>query len=340
MNRAPWGQASWGGIRCEEHKVNPQLVRLLIGRVGLSLVTLLAVSAVVFAATLFLPGDPARAALGPRADPTAVQSLRREFGLDRPAVSQYASWISGVVVGNFGKSIPSGHPVLEMIRSKVKNTAFLTIASLALLIPLSFVLGIVAAIYKDRAPDLLISVPTIVAVALPEFVIGTILIILFAVLINALPPVSLLDGDETLFSQANLFVLPILTLLATTLAQVVRMVRAVTIEVLSAEYIYMAELRGLSRTRIILFHVFPNVVSPSIQTVALNAAWLAGGVVVTEAVFQLPGIGSALAGAVTNRDTPTVLAITMIITATYVLINLISETLILLLNPKLRVKNA
>ncbi|TIT89328.1 MAG: ABC transporter permease, partial [Mesorhizobium sp.] len=234
-------------------------------------------------------------------------------------------------------SIPSGRSVWEAIGPRAINTLVLTVTSLLLLIPLSFVLGIAAALFKDRLADHLISVPTIVTVALPEFVIGTVLIVLFAVYLRWLPPVSLINDSLPLSSQSTLFILPVLTLLGTTLAQVVRMVRAVALEVLSAEYIYMVRLRGISPARVLLRHVLPNTITPTIQTIALNAAWLAGGVVVTESVFQLPGIGSALSEAVINRDMPTVLAITLIITATYVLINLVSEALILLLNPRLRV---
>lgn len=314
------------------------LLRLLLIRGILSIGTLVAVSMVVFAATLYLPGDPARAALGPRADPAAVEALRHQFGMDRPAMVQYFAWVGGILHGDFGKSIPSGDPVWRIIAPKAKITTVLTLASLGLLIPLSFILGLAAAIWKDRFADHAISIPTIMSVALPEFVIGTMLIVCFAVWLKWLPPVSLVNDQRPLWAQATVFILPVLTLLGTTLAQVVRMVRAVSIDVLNAEYIYMARLRGLSPMRIVLFHVFPNVVSPTIQTIALNAAWLAGGVVVTEAVFQLPGIGSALAEAVINRDMPTVLAITLIITTTYVSINLIAEVLIVAMNPRLRVK--
>ncbi|TIT53695.1 MAG: ABC transporter permease [Mesorhizobium sp.] len=317
--------------------MNKPLLQLLLTRIVLAVVTLFAVSVVVFTATQYLPGDPARAALGAKADPSAVEALRREFGMDRPAVVQYFSWIKGALTGDFGRSIPSGRPVWEAIGPRAVNTMVLTVTSLLLLIPLSFVLGIVAAIYKDRLADHLISVPTIVTVALPEFVIGTVLIVLFAVYLRWLPPVSLINDSLPLSSQSSLFILPVLTLLGTTLAQVVRMVRAVALEVLSAEYIYMVRLRGISPARVLIWHVLPNTITPTIQTIALNAAWLAGGVVVTESVFQLPGIGSALSDAVINRDMPTVLAITLIITATYVLINLVSEALILLLNPRLRV---
>jgi len=315
---------------------NP-LLKLIVTRILLAIGTLLIVSAVVFWATNFLPGNAARAALGAHADPTAVKALTQEFGLDRPLVQQYGSWIAGVLRGDFGRSIPSGIPVWETIGSKATNTLVLTLAALSLMIPLSLVLGIVAALRKDSFVDHLISIPTLIAVALPEFVIGTILTVVFAVWLALLPPVSLLDPSRPMWKQANVFVLPVLTLLGTTLAQVIRMVRAVTLDVLNAEFIYMVRLKGIRPSRILLRHVLPNVLSPTIQTIALNAAWLAGGVVVTEAVFQMPGIGSALADAVVNRDIPTVLAISMIITTAYILINLTSEVLILLLNPKLRV---
>lgn len=315
------------------------VIRLIGVRLLLAVGTLLIVSIVVFAATNLLPGSAARAALGAKADPSAVAALSREFGLDRPAPERYWDWISGAVRGDFGKSIPSGRPVWEAIQPKAVNTLVLTVAALALLIPLSFILGIAAALRKDSVVDHFISVTTLVAVALPEFVIGTILIVVFAVWWSVLPPVSLVDGSQPLWAQANVFVLPVLTLLGTTLAQVVRMVRAVTLDVLDSEYIYMVRLKGISEARVLRRHVFPNVISPTIQTIALNAAWLAGGVVVTETVFQMPGIGSALADAVISRDIPTVLAIAMIITFAYVLINLVSEVLILLLNPRFRIKS-
>jgi peptide/nickel transport system permease protein len=315
------------------------VIRLIGTRLLLAMVTLLIVSIIVFAATSLLPGSAARAALGAKADPSAVEALTREFGLDRPAPERYWTWISGAVQGDFGRSIPSGRPVWGAIQPKAINTLVLTVAALALLIPLSFLLGVAAAVHKDGFVDHLISVSTLVAVALPEFVIGTILIVLFAVWWGILPPVSLIDGSQPLWMQAHLFILPVLTLLGTTLAQVVRMVRAVTLDVLEAEYIYMVRLKGISEAKVLRRHVFPNVISPTIQTIGLNAAWLAGGVVITESVFQMPGIGSALSEAVINRDIPTVLAIAMIITFAYILINLASEILILLLNPRLRRKS-
>lgn len=317
--------------------MNANLIRLLFSRTLLAAVTLLVVSAVVFLGTELLPGNAARAALGPKADPTAVEALAREFNLDRPAPERYMAWLANAAKGDFGRSIPSGQPVWSMIGSKIWNTVALTVGALAILIPLSLGLGILSAVKRDSWIDHLISLPTLIVVALPEFVIGTIFIVVVAVGLNLVPPVSLLDSGTPMWRQLDLLVLPVLTLVGATLAQVVRMVRAVTIDVLQSEFVYMVRLRGLSASAILIRHVLPNVLGPSIQTIALNASWLAGGVVVTESVFQLPGLGSALADAVINRDLPTVEAIAMIITASYVAINLVAELMLLLLNPRLRV---
>lgn len=316
--------------------MNTAVVRMVTTRALLAVGTLFVVSAVVFFGTQLLPGNPALAALGGHAQPQAVRALERQFNLDRPPLQRYGDWLSGFVRGNLGESIPSGEPVWGLISDEVGNTATLTVGALIVLIPFAFALGIASAVKKDRLLDHGIAIPSLIVGAMPEFVIGTFLVVIVAVWLGLLPPVSLVTPGRSIISQANLFVLPVLTLVGTTLAQVTRMVRAVTLEVLESDYVAMARLKGLSEARVLLHHVLPNALGPTIQTIALNAAWLVGGVVVTETVFQLPGIGLALVYAVETRDIPTVEAIAMIVTAAYLGINLLADITVIVLNPRLR----
>lgn len=312
------------------------IVRLIYTRVALAGLTLFGVSAVVFFGSNLLPGNPARAALGDHASPEAVLELERQFHLNTPVGERYVSWLNDMVHGNLGNSIPSADPVVALIGDRVRNTVALTLGALVLLIALGLILGVASACRRDHVFDHAVNTTSLALGAFPEFVSGTLLIIVFAVYLKVVPPVSLIQSDESIFSQASLLVLPVLTLLSVTLGQVVRIVRAVTIEILDSEYVAMARLKGASSSRILVHHVLPNMTGAVVQTLALNAAWLAAGVVVTESVFQLPGLGSELASAVGTRDIPMVEAITMLITCGYLLINLLADVTVMLLNPQIR----
>ncbi len=312
------------------------MLRRILVRIGVGLATLWAVTALVFLGTEALPGDAATAALGREATPALVQGLRKEFGLDRPVLVRYGKWLDGLLHGNLGRSLPSGDPVTSIIGDKVRNTAVLGLATLAVLVPLSVGLGIASAVRRDRLLDHVVAGTTLALISTPEFVVGTLLAVLFAVWLRWLPPVSLIDPSRSAFTQPRLLVLPVATLLAASVAQTTRMVRATMIDVLDSEYVQMAQLKGVPERRVLLRHALPNALGPTIQVIALNIAWLMGGIVVVEAVFQFPGLGSTLTTAVAARDQPTVEAIAMLIATVYVVVNVIADVAVILLNPRLR----
>ena len=309
--------------------------RVLI-RIGIGLLTLWAVSLVVFLGTQLLPGDAARAALGQQATPQLVAALRHQFGLDRPVLVRYGDWLWHAAHGDFGRSLPSGDAVTSVIGDHIRNTAALGALTILVLVPLSLVLGIASAVHRNQPLDHGVTGVTLTLISTPEFVIGSLLALLFAVRLGWLPPASLVDATQPLLGQLSLFILPVLTLLAASVAQTTRMVRASMIDVLQADYVVMARLKGVPEWRVLFRHALPNALGPTIQILAINVAWLAGGVIVVEAVFQFPGLGLALTNAVASRDQPTVEAIAMIITTVYVGVNLLADVGMIVLNPRLR----
>lgn len=312
------------------------MLRHLLLRIGSGLLTLWAVSLFVFLGTQLLPGDAAQAALGQNASPALIAGLRHEFGLNRPVLMRYGEWLAGFVHGDLGRSLPSGESVGPLLADRVRNTAVLAAIAIAILIPLSVVLGIASAVHRDRAFDHAVTGVTLALISTPEFVVGSLLALILAVRFGWLPPASLVDSSQPVSGQLALFVLPVLTLLAASAAQMIRMVRASMIDVLQSDYVTMARLKGVPERRVLFYHALPNALGPTIQVTAFNIAWLIGGVIVTEAVFQFPGVGLALTSAVAARDQPTVEAIALLVTAIFVGANLVADICVILLNPRLR----
>lgn len=310
--------------------------RRLLLRLGSGLLTLWAVSLFVFLGTQLLPGDAAQAALGQNASPALIAGLRHEFGLNRPVLVRYGEWLAGLIHGDLGRSLPSGESVGLLLADHIRNTAVLAAITIAILIPLSVVLGIAAAVRRGRAFDHAVTGVTLTLISTPEFVVGSLLALILAVRFGWLPPASLVDSSQPVSGQLALFVLPVLTLLAASAAQMIRMVRASMIDVLESDYVTMARLKGVPERRVLFYHALPNALGPTIQVTAFNIAWLIGGVIVTEAVFQFPGVGLALTSAVAARDQPTVEAIALLVTAVFVGANLAADMCVILLNPRLR----
>ena len=312
------------------------MARRILLRVSVGLVTLFAASLIVFVGTESLPGDAAQAALGNTATPQLLAQYRKDFNLNRPVLTRYFDWLSGLPEGDFGKSLPSGQSVSSIVADKIRNTAVLAGITMLILIPLSIGLGTLSAVHRDRAVDHGVTGTTLLLIATPEFVVGTLLALLLGVWLHVLPPVSLIDPSRSIVSQPKILILPILTLLAAIAAQTTRMVRACMIDVLQSEYVQMARLKGVPEWRVLLRHALPNALGPAIQVLAMNVAWLAGGVVIVEAVFQYPGIGLELTHAVGARDLATVEVLAVLITGVYVLGNLVADIGVMLLNPRLR----
>jgi peptide/nickel transport system permease protein len=313
------------------------LAKLIVRRLALGVLTLFLISLVVFAAVLALPGDAATAILGREATPDRIAALRDQLNLNDSVISQYLSWIGGVLTGSFGESAATQQPVSELLSDRVANTAFLVFVAAAVAIPLSIGIGVWTAMRRDRSVDHVLSTTTLVLAALPEFVIGIGLILLFATSVFTwLPAVSLLAPDERAWSNLTVVVLPAATLVLAVTPYISRIMRGSMIEVLESEYVTMARLKGLSERTVIWRHAVPNAIVPAIQVTALQLAWMAGGVVVVEFVFSYPGIGAALIDAVDNRDMPVVQTITMLAAGIYVVLNLLADLATIAVTPRLR----
>jgi len=316
----------------------PPFLKLILIRLGLGLLTLWLVSLVVFAATQALPGDPARAILGKEAaDKARYEALRKQLKLDRPLHKQYFGWLGDVAQGNMGRSIMSDTPVTSLLRHRVVNSATLVFFAALISIPLSILIGALSAVWRDSRFDTTVNLGNLALAALPEFVIGIGVVLLFATTVfKWMPAVSLIDSGVSLFGQLKLFVLPAITLSLAVIPYVSRMLRASTIEVLESEYVMMARLKGLSGRLVLWRHALPNAIVPTLQVIALNLAWLAGGIVTVEYLFGFPGIGTGLVDAVANRDMPVVQALCLLIAVVYVTLNLLADIATILISPRLR----
>lgn len=324
------------------------MARFILGRLLLGVGTLFAVATIVFFSTQVLPGDVAQAVLGRDATPEAVAVVRERMGIDRPLPTQFADWLAGLFRGDFGVSLAASStglidqvegdeiPATTFVWTPLRNTVALMLATTALLIPLSIVLGLAAAIFDGRLVDRVIGTTTLVILSIPDFVAAVILILLFALVWPILPAVSLVDPERSVLSQPEALILPALTLLAAMLAQTARMVRAGVLQTISADFVQLAPLRGLHRTVIWRRYILRNALAASVQVFAINIAWMFGGIIVIESVFQYPGIGLQLVQSLSARDIPVVQAIALTIAGAYVLINIAADVATMLLTPKLR----
>jgi peptide/nickel transport system permease protein len=310
---------------------------MILRRIGLGVLTLWLVSLVIFAAVIALPGDAATAMLGKTATPDRVAALREQLHLNDSLFTQYTEWLKGVLTFDFGDSAATQQPVSQLLSDRVANSAFLVFLASIIAIPLSIGLGVWMAMKRDRAVDHTASTITLVLAALPEFVIGIVLILIFATgLFHWFPAVSLLAPGEKAWENPEVVVLPAATLVLAVTPYISRIMRGSMIEVLESEYVTMARLKGLPERQVIWRHAVPNAIVPAIQVTALQLAWMAGGVVVVEFVFQYPGIGAALVDAVANRDMPVVQTVTMLAAAIYVFLNLAADLATILVTPRLR----
>ncbi len=315
---------------------NQSLVNLIAKRLALGVLLLLMISAIIFAGTELLPGDVAQSILGQSATPEALQNLRLEMGLDRPALERYLTWLTNIFQGDLGKSLSSGRDISTMIGDRLSNTLMLAASAALIAVPLAIFLGLIAVLYRDGFVDKLISITTISMISLPEFFIGYILILFIAVDLNWLPSSSIVYKGMSVAEQLTAIALPCITLTLVVLAHMMRMTRAAILNVMSSPYIETAQLKGLSSFKVIFHHAFPNAISPIITVVVLNLAYLVVGVVVVEIIFVYPGMGQLLVDHVTNRDIPVVQAVGLIFAAIYILLNVFADVMAIIANPRLR----
>ncbi len=312
------------------------LLKLVAQRLALGAGTLLVVSALIFAGTEILPGDVAQAILGQSATPEAVAAIRQDLGLDRPAWVRYFDWLGGFLRGDLGTSLANRVPIAEMIAGRLENTLFLAGVAAAVAVPVAIALGVLAARYRETWLDKTISIVTLSAISMPEFFIGYILIFVFAVKLFWVPSIASVFPGMDFFDRLYAVSLPVATLSLVVIAHMMRMTRAAIVNVMASPYIETAELKGLTRSRITLHHALPNALSPIINVVVINLAYLVVGVVVVEVVFVYPGMGQLMVDAVAKRDVPVVQATGIIFAATYVLLNLTADVLAILANPRIR----
>jgi peptide/nickel transport system permease protein len=311
----------------------------VIRRLLLGLIVLFMVSIVVFAATQALPGDPARAILGRSATPASLAALRLKLHLDQPVFTQYWTWLTGLLRGNLGTSLAAQEPVTTLLGPKLVNSSVLVAVSAIVSIPLSIAIGSWAAFKREKIFDTLSSNLLLVLAALPEFVVAVVLILLLATTVSqVLPSVSIIPPGSGPWNHPSALVLPVLTLVIAVAPYVARIMRASMIEVLESDYIEMARLKGLPERIVLVRHALPNALGPVFQVIALNLAYLAGGIVVVEYVFAYAGIGGALQESVVNHDLPVVQALAMLIAALYVVLNLLADVATIMVTPRLRTK--
>ncbi|HJR20809.1 MAG TPA: ABC transporter permease [Dongiaceae bacterium] len=312
------------------------IIGLVAGRILLSVLTLLIVSLIVFAVLEVLPGDVASRILGRDATPEALELLRAKLGLNDPAPVRYLHWLGGLLSGDFGQSLVSSRPVTDILAPRIYNTVLLSLYAFLLYLPLTVLPALIQAVRRDRPVDHALSIITLVLLSMPDFLLATILLFTFVVLVPILPAISLVDHSSSALDYLRAMTLPALTLAIVMAVYAVRMLRDNLIEVLDSDYVRMAELKGLSAKRVLLRHALPNALVPTLNVTALNLAYLVGGVVVVEKVFSYPGFGSLLVDSLQLRDLPVIETTVMIAALVYVGANLIADIAAVLLNPRLR----
>ncbi|MDB5553807.1 MAG: transporter permease [Rhizobium sp.] len=312
------------------------MLRLLVSRIILGLLTLIAVSILIFAATEILPGDVASAVLGQGATPETLAAFRLELGLDRPAYLRYLDWAWGVLHGDLGVALTNKRDILKSITPRFQNTLFLAGFAAVIAVPLAVGLGILAAINEGKWPDKLANILSLAAISVPEFFIAYLLILLFAVKLAWFPSLATVYNTMGFTERLYVATLPAVTLTLLVTAHMLRMTRSSVLSIMSQPYIEMAFLKGLPRSRVIVHHALPNAAAPIVAVIALNLAYLIVGVVVIEVVFVYPGIGQFMIDGVTKRDLPVVQACGLVFASAFIILNTIADILSILVNPRLR----
>jgi peptide/nickel transport system permease protein len=310
----------------------------IIRRVLLGIVVMLLVSIIVFVSTQLL-GDPARAILGRDATPDRLAALHKQLHLDSSKVGQYFQWLGGLLHGDLGTSLASSQKVTSLLGPRLANSAVLVVLAAVVSVPISIAIGSYAALRREKIFDTLSSNLMLVLAALPEFVVAVLLVILLSTnVLHLLPATSPVPPGTHAWQYPDELVMPVATLVIAVAPYVSRIMRASMIEVLESDYVEMARLKGLPERTVLIRHALPNAIGPVFQVIAINLAYLAGGVVVIETVFNYPGIGLALVDAVNNHDIPVVQALAVLIAGVYVILNLLADVATILVTPRLRTR--
>ncbi|EIB98338.1 MULTISPECIES: ABC transporter permease [Pantoea] len=316
--------------------MNRYMLFLIARRTGAGILTLLIVSAVVFFITSLLPGDAAQMILGQNATPETVAALRQQLGLDQPLLMRYVHWLTGMLQGDFGTSFASHLPVAQLVAQRIPATFELAGITTLICVPLALIIGIIAAMNRGSRLDRALVIGTMATVAVPEFLVATVAVLIFAVRLHWVSAMSFGSPDSDLLSYLKAYALPVLTLCCVLVAQMARMTRAAIINQLDSPYLEMARLKGVSPLRAVLRHALPNAVGPIANAISLSLSYLFGGVIIIETIFSYPGLASQLVDAVSNRDLPVVQLCVMLFAACYLVLLLLADILTIAFNPKWR----
>ncbi|OEC97127.1 ABC transporter permease [Rhizobium sp. YK2] len=309
---------------------------LILNRLFIALITLLIVSFAVFFATSMLPGDTASILLGQAATPEAVAGLRKAMHLDEPAILRFLEWLLGLLKGDLGTSYANNMPVAELIGRRLLATLELAAITTLVSVPLALLLGITSAMLRGSYYDRIVTIISIGVISVPEFMVATLAVLLFAVYLRWLPALSSISEAHTVFDLVKIYAMPVITLTFVISAQMIRMTRAALIETLKTPYVEMALLKGASRGRMVFRHALPNALGPIVNAVALSLSYLVGGVIIVETIFNYPGIAKLMVDAVATRDLPLIQSCAMIFCLGYLMLITMADIVAILSNPRLR----
>ncbi|MGI9310542.1 MAG: ABC transporter permease [bacterium] len=312
------------------------MIKMIARRLLLGVVTIAMVSLIIFGGVELLPGDACTAFLEREAQGKLLENCRDDLGLNRPAHERYWHWVSNAARGDFGTTINGQRTIAKLVGDRLKNTLLLTGCAMLVGIPLALLLGVICALWRDRPIDLLLSSCAIIAMTIPEFVSATLLILVFSVWLGWIPGIVLTSADAPAAEFFPEILLPIMVLSMVMTAHILRTVRSSVIETMASDYAQMATLKGVPYWRIVFRHVLPNALLPTINVVALTIAWLLGGVVVIETVFNFPGLGRMMIDSISDRDLPVTQTLALIISIIYVGVNLLADVLTMIANPRFR----
>lgn len=312
------------------------MLMLIARRIGAGALTLLIVSALVFFITSLLPGDAAQMILGQSATPETVAALRAQLGLDQPLLTRYLIWLGGMLRGDFGVSFANHLPVAQLVAQRIPATFELAAVTTLVSVPLALTIGITAAMKRGSLIDRALAVSALAMVAVPEFLVATVSVLIFAVHLHWVPAMSLGAPAPDLVSYLKAYALPVLTLCCVLVAQMARMTRAAIINQMDSPYLEMARLKGVMPLRAVLRHALPNAVGPIANAISLSLSYLFGGVIIIETIFSYPGLASQMVDAVSNRDLPVVQLCVMLFATSYLLLLLAADILTIAFNPKWR----
>ena len=315
------------------------MLRFLVMRFALILLTLVVVSLAIFGVTEVLPGDVAEAVLGKSRTPGALETLREQMGLDQPPWKRYLNWVGGVFQGDLGTSLVQDRPVTEILKSRLQNSLVLAIAAFCIAVPSAILVGVWAGVRRGSVGDHTVSVLSLVAISLPEFVTGFILIVILSSTLGWLPSSSIVLPGTSPLARPEILIMPVLTMTAVLFGYIMRMTRANIIEALETNYVRTAILKGLPRWQVIWRHAVPNAMLPTISVVSINVGWMLGGLIIVESVFGHPGLGLTLINAINRRDLPVLQAVALLVAGTYAVSNLVADLMYVWLNPRIRISS-